>query len=271
MTAPPLLSCFAIVAPGLETFAIAEAQALGLNVVAEAGGFAWTGTAESALQANVALRIASRVLVRLASFEARSFAELERHARKIEWHRVIASGDAVRFRVTCKKSKLYHSDAVAQRLAGTDGRPGNRFTLRDLQDMVFNDRQYAGELFRDQLVAEIARAEANGDPSTYYERWVTALERVVLARNLITPAELHAPAPRPVAISSTSPSIPGAPSTRTLIPPAVFSTPTTLCARWTAIPSPARCLPSSSPASGSSAGTSRGPPSMMCTSDPIRA
>jgi putative N6-adenine-specific DNA methylase len=30
---------------------------------------------------------------------------------------VLQAGDAVRFRVTCKKSKLYHSDAVAQRVA----------------------------------------------------------------------------------------------------------------------------------------------------------
>ena len=96
---------------------MAEAEALGLKVVAEPGGFAWQGSAESALLANAGLRIASRVLVRLASFEARSFAELERHARKVEWNRVILPGQAVRFRVTCKKSKLYHSDAVAQRLA----------------------------------------------------------------------------------------------------------------------------------------------------------
>jgi acyl-homoserine-lactone acylase len=41
---------------------------------------------------------------------------------------------------------------VQQRLAGTDGLPGNRFTRQDLQDDVFNDRQYAGELWRDQLV-----------------------------------------------------------------------------------------------------------------------
>jgi len=111
------LDCFAIVAPGLEPFALAEAQALGLNAVAEEGGLAWSGDARSALLANTALRIASRVLVRLANFEARSFAELERHARKIAWGRVLRAGDAVRFRVTCKKSKLYHSDAVAQRLA----------------------------------------------------------------------------------------------------------------------------------------------------------
>ena len=112
-----LLSCFAIVAPGLEPFALAEAQALGLNAVAEQGGLAWNGNAHSALVANTALRIASRVLVRLASFEARSFAELERQARRIAWDRVLSAGDAVRLRVTCKKSKLYHSDAVAQRLA----------------------------------------------------------------------------------------------------------------------------------------------------------
>ncbi|MEO5817378.1 MAG: class I SAM-dependent RNA methyltransferase [Gemmatimonadaceae bacterium] len=109
--------CFAIVAPGLEPFALAEANALGLGAVLEEGGIAWTGDARSALVANAGLRIASRVLVRLASFEARSFAELERHARKVPWARVLKAGDAVRFRVTCKKSRLYHSDAVAQRVA----------------------------------------------------------------------------------------------------------------------------------------------------------
>jgi len=42
---------------------------------------------------------------------------------------------------------------VEQRLAGSDGRPGNRFTLDQLQDTVFNNRHYAGELWRDPLVA----------------------------------------------------------------------------------------------------------------------
>jgi len=71
----------------------------------------------SVIAANVRLRIASRVLVRLDSFEAVSFAELERRARRIAWGTVVRAGDTARFRVTCKKSRLYHSDAVAQRLA----------------------------------------------------------------------------------------------------------------------------------------------------------
>ena len=38
-----------------------------------------------------------------------------------------------------------------QRLTGTDGRPGDKFTRQQLQDIVFDNRQYAGELWRDEL------------------------------------------------------------------------------------------------------------------------
>jgi putative N6-adenine-specific DNA methylase len=128
--APLLLNCFAIVAPGLETLALAEARGLGLPAELETGGggIAWRGDLRSVLLANAGLRLASRVVVRLAEFEARSFAELERHARQIAWSRIVAPNGAVRFRVTCKKSKLYHSDAVAQRLADavTRALPGVR-------------------------------------------------------------------------------------------------------------------------------------------------
>jgi acyl-homoserine-lactone acylase len=42
---------------------------------------------------------------------------------------------------------------VQQRLAGTDELPGRKFTLRRLQRIVFNNRNYGGELVRDDLVA----------------------------------------------------------------------------------------------------------------------
>src|SRR5829696_792739 len=41
---------------------------------------------------------------------------------------------------------------VQQRLDGTDALSGDTFTRQQLQDAVFNDRQMAGELWRDQLV-----------------------------------------------------------------------------------------------------------------------
>ncbi|MFL5620950.1 MAG: class I SAM-dependent RNA methyltransferase [Gemmatimonadaceae bacterium] len=114
---PKRLECFAAVAPGLEPFALAEAQMLGLPARIDEGGVAWSGDIRSVIAANVGFRIASRVLVRVAEFEARSFIELERWARRIPWASTVAPGASVRFRVTCRKSRLYHSDAVAQRLA----------------------------------------------------------------------------------------------------------------------------------------------------------
>jgi acyl-homoserine-lactone acylase len=42
---------------------------------------------------------------------------------------------------------------VEERLAGTDQYKGKRFTRAQLQKVVFNNRQYAGELWRDELVA----------------------------------------------------------------------------------------------------------------------
>lgn len=145
--APLLFDCFAIVSPGLEALALAEARALGLPADLEdgGGGIAWKGDLRSVLLANAGLRIASRVVVRLARFEARSFAELERHARQIPWSRFVEAGGAVRFRVTCKKSKLYHSDAVTQRLADAVIRalPGTRAVGASAAD---DDLPQVGEL-----------------------------------------------------------------------------------------------------------------------------
>lgn len=55
--------------------------------------------------------------MRVSEFRARTFFELERHGRKIPWGRFASPGVPVALRVTCRKSRLYHSDAVAQRIA----------------------------------------------------------------------------------------------------------------------------------------------------------
>ncbi|MDB4880646.1 MAG: methylase, partial [Gemmatimonadetes bacterium] len=114
-----LRDCFAVVAPGLEPLALADALALGLpaSLAEGGGGIEWRGDLAGVLRANLGLRIASRVVVRVARFKATSFVELEREARRIAWGRVIPAGATVHFRVTCRKSRLYHSDAVAQRVA----------------------------------------------------------------------------------------------------------------------------------------------------------
>jgi putative N6-adenine-specific DNA methylase len=110
------MKCFAIAAPGLEALLADELKELGIKGTAVLGGVEWTGSESSVAIANLWSRIASRVVVRIGEFGARSFFELERHAKKVEWSKYLGPKAAVQFRVTAKKSKLYHTGAIAQRL-----------------------------------------------------------------------------------------------------------------------------------------------------------
>jgi putative N6-adenine-specific DNA methylase len=111
------LSAFAVTAPGLEAICARELAERGIRGRVSEGGVAWSGSVETVARANLWLRTANRVIVRVAEFRAKAFHELELSAKRIEWEHWIAPKSAVEFRVTCRKSKLYHSGAVAQRFA----------------------------------------------------------------------------------------------------------------------------------------------------------
>ena len=73
-------------------------------------------------------RVANRILIHIADFKAENFRELERKAAEVPWELYLDEkhGSALRqssgtsqqvsIHVTCKHSRLYHSDAVAERL-----------------------------------------------------------------------------------------------------------------------------------------------------------
>jgi len=82
------------------------------------GGIEFQGDLRDLYCANLWLRTASRILLRLGEFNAAAFPELRRKAASLPWERYLAPGRAIALRVTCKKSRLYHSGAVAQRIAG---------------------------------------------------------------------------------------------------------------------------------------------------------
>src|SRR3954470_7356580 len=107
---------FAATAPGLESIAAGELKSLGVKGRQEPGGVAFEGDLDGVYLANLWLRTASRVLVRLGRFHASTFYELERRAKKVEWSGFLPSEGAVTVRATCRKSRLYHSDAVAERV-----------------------------------------------------------------------------------------------------------------------------------------------------------
>jgi len=119
------LSLFAVCAPGLEAGLAHELQQLKLTPRAPEnawgnleGGVAFEGALKDLYRANLHLRTASRIVVRIGEFSAVSFAELRRKASRLEWERFIRPGQALTVKATCHKSKLYHSDAVAERVVG---------------------------------------------------------------------------------------------------------------------------------------------------------
>lgn len=111
-----MLRMFAMSAPGIERITSAELRELGIaGAQIVDGGVEFEGKLTELYRTNLWLRTASRVLVRVDEFHASSFHELERRVKRILWEKYVRPGSRVRFRVTCRKSRLYHSDAVAER------------------------------------------------------------------------------------------------------------------------------------------------------------
>ncbi|HRP08224.1 MAG TPA: hypothetical protein PLL69_07010 [Gemmatimonadales bacterium] len=114
MTSP--LRWLATTTPGLESLLLAELDGLGVQGERVEGGVEFGADIDHAAAVLVGLRTAHRVTLRLAEFGAKGFAELERNAAKVDWSQVVGNGAAVHFRVTSRKSRLYHQDAIAERL-----------------------------------------------------------------------------------------------------------------------------------------------------------
>ena len=117
MTDPKTFEIFLVCPPGLEPFLQEEATALGFaDPVASPGGVSVTGGWTEVWRANLELRGAVRVLVRIGSFMAFHLAQLDKRARKFPWGEVLRTDVPVKVQVTCKASKIYHAKAAAQRI-----------------------------------------------------------------------------------------------------------------------------------------------------------
>ncbi len=148
---------FAVAAPGIAPYTALELRGLGCAPLEqEAGGVAFGGDLRdlrSLYRANLHLRTANRVLVRLGEFRAVGFGELRKLAARLPWERYLSAGQPLALRVTCHKSRLYHSDAVAERVAAAVGdRLGAPPPLRELADEAGAESQPADQGDAPQLV-----------------------------------------------------------------------------------------------------------------------
>ncbi len=109
---------FIVCSPGLETVCRSEILGAGfpedkLNLVE--GGIEFTGKISDCGSMNLNLRSPSRILMRIGRFKADSFEKLEKKIRTMDFSLFLPKNCDLKFSVTTRKSRLYHSDAVAER------------------------------------------------------------------------------------------------------------------------------------------------------------
>jgi len=117
-TATEAMACYAICAPGVERLAATELDHLGARVEGqERGGIPFTADLATLYRVHLHALLLHRVVVRIATFRAGALPELFRRTRQIAWEGWLAAGSTVDVRATSHQSRLYHTGAIAERVA----------------------------------------------------------------------------------------------------------------------------------------------------------
>ncbi len=117
MTPTQDFEIFLAAAPGQEALLAAEVRGKGFKQPkAVPGGVVLKGGWPEVWRANLWLRGAGRVLARLDSFHVLHLAQLDGRARQVPWASVLRPDVPFRVEASCSKSRIYHSDAAAQRI-----------------------------------------------------------------------------------------------------------------------------------------------------------
>jgi putative N6-adenine-specific DNA methylase len=107
---------FAATAPGIEPLCLKELAALGVAGREVPGGVEFKGRLHECYRANLHLRTAGRILMRIHSFHATSFSALEREAHRFAWELFLPQADAPRIQVATRRCRLHHTGAIAERV-----------------------------------------------------------------------------------------------------------------------------------------------------------
>ena len=110
---------FAAITPGFEEALAEEVKSLGLSErpTRARGGVECRLSAEGMWRFALESRLAESLRARIGRFRAPTFEALTAGARKLPWSAYLPRGLEPTISVTCKRSALYHSDAVAERIS----------------------------------------------------------------------------------------------------------------------------------------------------------
>jgi putative N6-adenine-specific DNA methylase len=156
---------FVVTAPGLEQLCFDELKQLPLScsqAAVVAGGIEFTARLHDCYLANLHLRFANRIIMRVASFKASNFQRLGKKISGIPWELYCRRDCSPAVHVTSRQSRLYHKGAaaecvlekIAQRLAASapdsdvtePETKGQQIFVRIAEDLVTISLDSSGEL-----------------------------------------------------------------------------------------------------------------------------
>lgn len=104
----------AVTTPGFEYITAKELTGINADVKNRiSGGVEFSGGLDLVYSANLRLRTANRVLMRIGSFTSRSYPELYNKAKRISWELYVGFNNEVSFSVSSHNSRLHHSENIS--------------------------------------------------------------------------------------------------------------------------------------------------------------
>ncbi len=147
---------FAVAPPGIERIVNEELNALGIEGRPGPGGVEFSGGLAAIYTANLWLRSAARVLLRLGSFRLERLDEAPDRFSRYPWELYLPQKAKIRVRVTCHKSRIYHTRALEERLVkGIEMRLGRPVRLQSAKSASGSGQLIVVRLARDRCTLSV--------------------------------------------------------------------------------------------------------------------
>jgi putative N6-adenine-specific DNA methylase len=153
---------FAVTPPHVNRVCADEIRSLfGGDLEILAGGVEFEGKLHACYEANLKLRTANRILMRIGSVEATNFGKLEKRSVAFPWELYLGPEMDIRLSISTQRCRLFHTEAIGEqilsaihhRLASAGpalGSPNPQFTqtvfIRGVEDRFFISLDTSGEI-----------------------------------------------------------------------------------------------------------------------------
>lgn len=158
-------SFFVSTLPGIERLCFDELLSLGLSM-ADAklmkGGVEFRDRVHECYLANLKLRMANRILMRIEAFQATNFRQLEKKLAGLPWELYLHKEASYEINVTSRHSRLFHREAIADQFKKSVAERwslANRY-LEQKQDISRFPQQIFVRAFNDRFTVSI---DSSGD------------------------------------------------------------------------------------------------------------